>query len=598
MKLKVNTGPGSGKKIAGTDRRVNRDTLVISSRWDNAWVCPRFFHSSARAWFCKALYVAAICVLLSACNPAPKYARPPVQTPTAFKEVPPEFKEGQGWKFAQPGDDKIRAKWWEVYNDPQLNALEEQVAISNQTIIAAEANFRAARSLVISIKSALMPTMTVSPSYSNSRFSSTAKGSRAVIQGGTTTGTTTTTTSGGTTTTTSGAGSSTAVAGTSNTGAINTFSLPVDISYTLDLWHKIRNAVAINAFNAQASAADVATALLSTHAELATDYFEIRALDAQRQILDETVANYRQALDLTTTLFNNGIDSEEEVAQAQTQLDTTIAQSTDLGVARAQYEHAIATLIGKPAANFALPVAPFVPGPPAVPVALPSELLERRPDIAAAERQVAAANSEIGVVRAAYYPDLTLSASGGFQSSQISQWFSWPSRFWSIGPTAAETIFDAGIRRAQNEQARAQYDQTVANYRESVLTAFQAVEDNLSSLRILSQEIGQEQTAVNSARHYLDLSLTRFKSGVDSYLNVITAQNAVLTSRETELQIQLRQMTSSVSLIMALGGGWDASELPKMADLSKHPKVQQTAEPAVTSQPSAAPNPPPLPKIE
>ncbi len=520
--------------------------------------------------------VALLILLLSACNPAPKYARPPAQTPTAFKEVPPEFKEGPGWKVAQPGDDKIRAKWWEIYNDPQLNALEEQVAISNQTIVAAEANFRAARSLVISVKSALMPTMTVSPSYTNARFSSTAKGTRAVIQGG---GTTTTTSSGGTTTTTSGASPTTAVGGTSNTSAINTYSLPVDLSYTLDLWHKIRNAVAVNAFNAQASAADVATALLSTRAELATDYFEVRALDAQRQILEETVANYRQALDLTATLFKNGIDSEEEVAQAQTQLDTTVAQLTDLGVARAQYEHAIATLTGKPAANFSLPVAPFVPNPPSIPVGLPSQLLERRPDIAASERQVAAANSEIGVVKAAYYPDLTLSASGGFQTSQISQWFSWPSRFWSIGPTAAETIFDAGIRRAQNQQAQAQYEVTVANYRQSVLTAFQAVEDNLSSLRILSREIEQEQTAVNSSRHYLDLSLTRFKSGVDSYLNVITAQNAVLTSRETALQIQLRQMTSSVGLIMALGGGWDASELPKTADLSKHPKIQQTAGP-------------------
>jgi NodT family efflux transporter outer membrane factor (OMF) lipoprotein len=538
-------------------------------------------------------------LLLSACNPAPKYARPPVQTPTAFKEVPPEFKEGSGWKVAQPGDDKIRAKWWEIYNDPQLNALEEQVAISNQTIVAAEANFRAARSLVISVKSALMPTMTVSPSYTNSRFSSTARGTRAVIQGGGgTTGTTTTTSSGATTTTTSGGGSSTAVGGTSNSGVINTYSLPVDLSYTLDLWHRIRNAVAVNAFNAQASAADIATALLSTRAELATDYFEIRALDAQRQLLEETVANYRQALDLTSTLFRNGIDSEEEVAQAQTQLDTTVAQLTDLGVARAQYEHAIATLTGKPAANFSLPVAAFVPNPPSIPVGLPSELLERRPDIAASERQVAAANSQIGVVKAAYYPDLTLSASGGFQTSQISQWFSWPSRFWSIGPTAAETIFDAGIRHAQNEQAQAQYDVTVANYRESVLTAFQAVEDNLSSLRILSREIDQEQTAVNSSRHYLDLSLTRFKSGVDSYLNVITAQNAVLTSRETALQIQLRQMTSSVGLIMALGGGWDVSELPKTADLSKHRKIQQTAAPSITPQLLGSPNPPPLPKTE
>ena len=500
--------------------------------------------------------------LLSACNPAPKYAKPPAQTPAAFKEaVPQEYKEGTGWKVAQPGDDKIRGKWWEIYNDPQLNALEEQVQISNQTIAAAEANFRVARSLVLSGRAALFPLVSASAQYTNSRFSQTAKGANIVGTGGAAN----TGTAVGTTT---GTGSTTSVGGTSGTGVINNFSLPVDVSYTIDLWHKLRNTVAASAYQAQASAADVATALLSTQAELAQDYFQVCALDAERIILRDTVANYRRTLDLTLSRFRGGIDSDEDVSQAQTQLDTAIAQQTDLGVARAQYEHAVATLIGKPPAGFSLSVAPFTPTPPPVPVALPSELLERRPDIAAAERQVAAANAEIGVARAAYYPNLTLSASGGFETSTFTQWFDWPSRFWSLGPTLAETIFDAGLRRAANQQAQASYEGTVATYRQTVLTAFQAVEDNLSSLRILSEEIVQQHTAVNSANHFLNLSLTRYQGGVDSYLNVITAQNTLLSNRETELQIQLRQMTSSVSLIMALGGGWNASQLPNMKQLT------------------------------
>ncbi|MBV9610874.1 MAG: efflux transporter outer membrane subunit [Acidobacteriaceae bacterium] len=536
----------------------------------------------------KTAAFALLLLALSACNPAPKYARPPVQTPVAFKETPPEFKEGSGWKLAQPNDDKIRSKWWELYNDPQLNKLEDQVQISNQTIAASEASFRAARALVIPVRSALMPTLTVAPSFTNSRFSSTAR--RAVVQGNDAASTGTTT--GGTTTGT-GSGTTTTAGGSSNAGTVNNWSFPIDLSYTLDLWHRIRNAVAVNAFQAQVSAADVATALLTVHAEVATDYFQIRALDAQRALLEETVANYRQSLRLTTTLFNTGIDSEEEVAQAQTQLDTAIAQLTELGVARATYEHAIATLTGKPAATFSLEPARFLPAPPAIPVAIPSALLERRPDIAAAERQVAAANAEIGVVRAAYYPNLTLSATGGFQTSTFAQWFNWPSRFWSLGPTLSQTVFDAGVRRAQNEQAQALYDQAVANYRQSVLGAFQAVEDQLSSLRILSQELGEERTAVESANRSLDLSMTRFRAGVDSYLNVISAQNTVLTNRVSELQIQLRQMTSSVALVMALGGGWDASGLPQMKDLTSKQAQSPTLPPAV-QQPIAAPNPPAL----
>ncbi len=541
--------------------------------------------------------VGTLALLLSACNPGPKYAKPPAQTPTAFKEaVPQEYKEGTGWKIAQPGDDKIRGKWWEMYNDPQLNALEEQVQVSNQSIMQAEANFRSARTVVSTARASLFPAITTSASYTNSRFSQTARTAAVVpsaagtnASSGSSSGTTGSSGTGATSTTTG-------VSGAGNIGVVNTFSLPLDVSYTVDLWHRVRNTIAANSFTAQASAADIATALLSTRAELAQDYFQVRALDAQRAILTDTLENYRRALNLTTTLFQTGLNSEQEVAQAKTQLDTATAQATDLGVARAQYEHAIATLIGKPASAFSLPVAPFVPKPPAVPVALPSELLERRPDIAAAERQVAAANAQIGVARAAYYPNLTLNATGGFETSHFLEWFSWPSRFWSLGPQMAETLLDFGARRAANEQAQAAYEGAVANYRQTVLTSFQAVEDNLASLRILSDEVVQEHTAVNSANRYLDLSLTRFRAGVDSYLNVITAQNSVLTNRETELQIQLRQMTASVSLIMALGGGWDVSQLPQPKSLIGKVAKANAPDSAGTAvaQRVAAPNPPPL----
>ena len=528
----------------------------------------------------RILCAAGLLGLLSACNPAPKYVRPAAPSPVAYKEsAPQQFKEGAGWKVAQPGDDKIRAKWWELYNDPKLNALEEQVATGNQSLAASEANFRAARSLVVSARSALFPTISTAPGYSNARFSSTARGSSFVVggsssttTGGTgTTGTGTNTTTGtgntgntGTGTTTTGTTSSTGVAGGSNSGVINQFTFPIDVSYTIDFWHRIRNTISANALSAQANAADVATSLLTLQAELAQDYFQIRSVDMQEAILQDTLRNYRNTLDLTLALYKTGIDSEEDVSQAQTQLNTATAQATDLGVARAQYEHAIATLIGRPAAEFSIPVAAFVPNPPVVPVALPSTLLERRPDIAAAERQVASANAQIGVARAAYYPNVPLSASAGFETSTFTQWFTWPSRFWSLGPTLSQTILDGGARRAQNEQAQANYDAAVANYRQTVLTAFQAVEDNLASLRILSKEVGEQQTAIESSAHYLDLALTRYKTGVDSYLNVITAQNTVLTNRETQVQAQLRAMTASVSLIMALGGGWDPSQLPSM----------------------------------
>lgn len=485
-------------------------------------------------------------LLLCGCNPAPKYARPPAPTPTAYKEAPGD-KEGTGWKLAQPGDDKLRSKWWEIYNDPQLNALEAQVAISNQSIKAAEANFRAARALVVSARSALYPTIGATPAYTNSRVSGTTG---HLVSGN---------------------------------GTVNEYALPFDVSYTPDFWHRIRNTIAEEASSAQASAADVATALLTTQSDLATDYFELRATDMQRKILDDTMVNYRQNVDLTTTLYKTGIDSEQDLVQAQNQLDTATAQATDLGVARAQYEHAIATLIGKPPAELTIAVGTFNPTPPPVPVGLPSTLLERRPDIAALERTIAAANANIGVARAAYYPTLTLSASGGLESYSFTEWFGAPSRFWSLGPALAQTLFDGGARRAQNEQAQAQYDAAVANYRQTVLTSFQAVEDQLAALRILTQEIVEQQTAINSSQRYLDLATIRYKTGVDSYLNVITAENSLLTNRESQVSSELRLMSASVSLVMAVGGGWDPTSLPQMKDLIAKPAKTGGAAPHSTN---------------
>jgi NodT family efflux transporter outer membrane factor (OMF) lipoprotein len=518
----------------------------------------------------RTLATLAALLLLAACNPAPKYVKPTAPTPVAYKEsAPAEFHEGQGWKVAQPGDDKIRTKWWEVYNDPQLNSLEEQVATGNQNLAAAEASYRAARASVVSAHAALFPTVGSSPAYTNQRISAT-RGARVIGPGG--------------------------AGGNSSQAAFNDFILPLEVSYTIDFWHRIRNLIAANAYSAQASAADIATAKLSLQATLAQSYFQLRALDMQQAILQDTLENFRSTLKLTNILYKTGIDSEQDVTLAETQLNTATAASTDLGVARAQYEHAIATLIGKAPAEFSIAVGPFSPVPPTIPVALPSALLERRPDIASAERQIAAANALVGVARAAYYPNISLTASAGLESSKAAQWFTWPSRFWSLGPTVSQTIFDGGIRRAQNEQAQANYDAAVATYRQTVLTAFQAVEDNLSSLRILAQEISQQQTAIVSSAHYLDLALIRYKTGVDSYLNVITAQNSLLSNRESQVQAQLRALTSSVGLILGLGGGWDP-QMPNMKELlEKQRNWTPGGKPLPASSPSVAPaNPPNVP---
>jgi NodT family efflux transporter outer membrane factor (OMF) lipoprotein len=543
---------------------------------------------------------------LGACNLAPHYDAPRTEAVPAFKEAvandaagPNAAGSGPGWKLADPKDAQIPANWWQLFDDPVLDELENRVAVSNQTVAAAEANYRAARALVAEAQAAFFPTLSLAPTVTRSRSSAALAGVGGVS--GTTTGGTTTggTTTGGTT------GTGTTGTGTGTTGTVVTnsgitphtiYTLPVEASYQLDLWGSVRNAVAQNRYSAEASAAQVVTALLSTQSQLAQDYFQLRAVDEQRRILDATLADYQSSLRLVQTLRKTGIDSDEDLSGAENQLYTAEAQATDLGIARAQYEHAIAVLIGVPPARFSLAVAPYKPVLPIVPLGLPSTLLERRADIAAAERNVAASNAAIGTARAAFFPSLTLSASGGYEALGLSHLLDWPNRFWSVGPAIAQTLFDGGSRRAVVAQAHAQNDQAVANYRQTVLAAFQAVEDNLASLRLLSEELEQRHQATVAAQHTVEASVVRYRNGVDSYVNVVTAQNTFLSSRESELQVQLAQQTASVNLINNLGGGWTASDWSAMSRAAAgSPGSSDGAQATAGEARPGIANPPPLP---
>ena len=461
-----------------------------------------------RATMCLAV---AAC-FLAGCMLGPKYHTPPAvippgETPPAYKELTPaDYKNTDGWKVAQPKDDALRGKWWEIFDAPQLNALEEKVNVSNQNIVAAAASFFAARAMVKEARSQLFPTLTTNPAITVQRSPSTSSSGTS----GTATGST-----------------------SSSKGTFTEYTFPFDATWQPDLFGRIRNTVRSAAYGAQASAADLENTRLTIQADVAVDYFQLRGQDALKQLLDSTVVAYRQSLDLTKALYETGIGSDEAVAQAETQLEVTQAQDIALGIQRAQFEHAIAMLTGQPASTFSIPIEPLKSSAPAIPIGVPSQLLERRPDIAAAERLVAQANAQIGVARAAYFPTVTLSAAAGFASTSAARWFIWPSRFFSIGPAAAETIFDAGLRRATVEQFRAQYDQTVANYRQTVLTAFQQVEDNLASLRILSVEIQQQDAAVKSAERSLAIAKDLYRLGIDPYLNVLAAQTSLLSNQET-----------------------------------------------------------------
>lgn len=482
-------------------------------------------------------------IFLTSCAVGPKYSRPAVPTPPAYKEVTSGSEGTANWKPAQPSDAAIRGKWWEAFNDPTLNELEEKASASNQNIAAAAANFLAARALVREARSQYFPTLTTSPSIVNERPSPAQFG-----------------------------GLQTATSSSSGVSvkSFTDFSLPFDASWEPDLWGRVRNSVRANVSAAQASAADLENVRLSTQAELAVDYYELRAQDSLKQIFDSTVSAYQDAYDMNASLYRAGVGTDEAVAQAEAQLKAAQAQDTNLGILRAQYEHAIAVLIGEPASSFSLAAATGRANPPAIPVGLPSELLERRPDIASAERAMAQANAQIGVAKAAYYPNLVLGAAGGFGSSSITDWFTWPSRFWSVGPTLAETIFDAGLRSATMQQYRAIYDQTVANYRQTVLTSFQQVEDNLAALRLLSQDIQQQDAAVDAASRSLEEATARYKAGLDPYLNVISAQTILLNDQQTVVTFRMQQMVASVQLIKALGGGWDATQLPSPKQVSSN----------------------------
>lgn len=476
--------------------------------------------------YSRTVLALSLAAMLGACTVGPNYVKPDVQAPAAFKEA-------QGWKAAEPKDELPRGKWWEAFNDQALNALVEQVEVSNQNIRAAEAQFRQARALSQQARAGYYPTVSGSGSVTRSR---------------------------------SGSSSST----TSSTGRTATlYKLGADASWEPDIWGKVQRSVESGNADVQASAADLAAAKLSAQAELAQDYFLLRVADERKKLLDDTVVAYEKSLQLTKNQYAVGVVARGDVVTAETQLKSAQAQAVDVDVQRAQLEHAIAVLIGKAPAEFSIAPTDFNLALPNIPVGVPSALLERRPDIASAERRAASANAQIGVAQAAFYPDLTLTASLGFQSSSFAKWLTYPSRFWTLGPQLAQIIFDGGLRKAKTEQAVAVYDENVANYRQNVLTAFQEVEDNLASLRILEQEAQLQDDAVKAARESVTITTNQYKAGTVSYINVVNVQTIALTNERNALAILGNRLAAAVQLIKALGGGWNVSELDDAAQAPK-----------------------------
>ncbi|MBS1855379.1 MAG: efflux transporter outer membrane subunit [Acidobacteria bacterium] len=464
---------------------------------------------------------------MTGCAVGPRYSRPVALAAPADRGQPPAaYKESQGWKQAQPAATSLHEDWWRVFGIAELDDLEAQVDVSNQTVKAAEARFRQARTLVAQSRSALYPTLGAGPSITTNRFSGRTATHPTQI------------------------------------GEYSNLAAPFDFTYELDAWGRIRHTIAAAREEVQAASADLDTIRLSLHAEMAIDYFELRSLDAQRQLLDRTLVAYQKALDLTQSQFAGGLASGAEVAQARTQLETTRAQYVEIGVARAQFEHAIATLAGRTPESLALALQPLAGPPPVIPTGMPSQLLERRPDVAAAERRVAEANERIGIAQAAFFPSLFITATGGVQGDSIVNWITWPSRFWALGPAALQTIYDAGRRRAAEQGAIAAYDLTVANYREAAIEAFQQVEDQLSTLRTLEQEVDAQRAAVAAAERSLDLAMQRYTGGLVTYLEVVSAQTIALTNERIAVDLLRRRMDATVLLIKALGGGWDISKLP------------------------------------
>jgi NodT family efflux transporter outer membrane factor (OMF) lipoprotein len=498
--------------------------------------------------------VVLLAVTLGGCVVGPKYHAPsaPVPTATTYKESPTNFPEAQNWKVAAPSDAMLRGKWWEIFQDPELNALQEQIDSGNQTIAQAYQNYIAARALIREARAQYYPTLTGSGSVTRSHASSNLGGN--VGTGG---------------------------VGTSGAGKdVNFYMLSGDATWEPDLWGKVRNQVNQARYNAQVSAADLENVRLSEHSSVAQLYFQIRGQDALQKIFDDTVVADKKIVDYAQAQYEVGVGDRISYVEAQSALQSAQAAAINVGLSRAQFEHAIATMLGKTPKEFSIPKKPLEAVPPSVPIGVPSRLLERRPDVAAAERTMAAANAQIGIAYAAYYPNITLSATGGFESSSPSNWFTWPSRFWSIGVTGSETIFDAGLRRATVNQFIATYNADVAGYRQTVLTAFQQVEDYLAAERILSQQTDKQKEAVASAQEFFNLEYDRYQTGIDPYVNVLTAQNTLLTDQQALANLQTQRMTSVVQLIAALGGGWDRSELPTPAQVSVNPtpgtaKIQQ-----------------------
>lgn len=459
-------------------------------------------------------------ILAAGCSVGPKYSRPTTQ-------IPPSYKEIGNWKPAQPSDAAQKENWWEIFQDPQLNTLENQLSVSNQTLRAAVDRFQEARDALRATRASLFPLVTASVSPTRNRQSANR-----------------------------------ALRGATSPVYYSDFIATGDISYEVDTWGSVRRTVQASRTLAQATAADLETVRLSLHAELALDYLTLRGLDAQKQLFDTNVDAFEKALQLTESRFQGGLASREDVELAATQLEQTRAEDIDITSARDQFENAVAVLIGQPASSFRLDPAPMPAAPPVPPPGLPSELLERRPDIAGEERRVASANEQIGIARAAYFPNITLGLLAGFESGQFPSWLTGPSGLWSIGASAAETVFDFGRRRAISDQTIATYDELVADYQQTVLTAFQQVEDSLSDLRVLEEESKTQDAAVAAANRALEQSTNRYKGGLDTYLTVITAQNAALGNERTAVSLLTRRLTSTVLLVKALGGGWDVSKLP------------------------------------
>jgi len=487
-----------------------------------------FEKKNQETFFCRA----AVALLLTGCTVGPKYHTPSVPLSDSFKEATPaDYGTAGTWLLAHPSDAAPRGAWWRMFGDPTLNRLEQQLTVSNQNLKEQEARFREARAMIRYQRADLFPTISTQPTLNSVKYSANQPYFMET-----------------------------------HPSPEGDLELPFDLSYEFDVWGRVRRTIAAAREEAQASAGDLASTSLSLHAELAMDFIELRAADAQQRLLDDTVKAYEDALRLTQNRLSGGYAPASDVAQAQTQLDTTKVQDTDIAVARAQYEHAIAVLIGQAPAAFSLPPGPLDLLPPEVPPGLPSELLQRRPDIAAAERRVAEANERVGIAIAAYYPSITFSASSGFEGTSFANWFAWPSLFWAVGTTMTQQLFDGGRLQAQTDQARAAYDEYVAQYRQTALSAFQQVEDNLAALRILAGEARQQHDAITAADRSLQLFNNRYLGGEDTYLQVITAQTVALQNRRNDVDIQRRRMEAAITLVKALGGGWQGSDLPPLKE--------------------------------